>query len=193
MNNKQTCPRGSMPYIVKSGDTPYNIARTFGISVDDLLAANPGINPNNLQIGQIICVPTTEAQPPMSDCPTLSLGSRGNSVSELQKLLLRNGFNPGSIDGIFGNNTRSAVVAFQRSKNLTPDGIVGIKTWTALGVDCNQQPSTCPIGTIAYTIKSGDTPYLLAQRFNTTVEAIMRANPTINPNRLQIGQVICIP
>lgn len=193
MNIKKTCPTGSMPYTIKSGDTPYNIARTFGISVDVLLAANPGINPNNLQVGQVICVPTAAPPPPISSCPTLNIGSRGASVAELQRLLLQNGFSPGAIDGVFGSMTRSAVIAFQRSKNLVPDGIVGIMTWTALGVNCSQQPSTCPAGTIPYAIKSGDTPYLIAIRFNTTVDAIMKANPTINPNALQIGQIICIP
>lgn len=193
MKMNRTCPTGTMPYTIKAGDTLYAIARTFGISLDALLAANPGVDPNRLSIGQVICVPTATSPPPTSSCPTLRVGSRGASVKYLQQLLLDNGFNPGSIDGIFGSRTQSAVIAFQKSKNLAPDGIVGIMTWTALGANCHHQPSTCPGGTTAYTIKAGDTLYRLAQRFNTTVEAIERANPTINPNDLQIGQVICIP
>ena len=51
----------------------------------------------------------------------------------------------------------------------------------------------CPSGSFAYTIKAGDTLYLLAIRYNTTVNAILAINPGINPNNLQIGQVICIP
>lgn len=51
----------------------------------------------------------------------------------------------------------------------------------------------CPAGSFPYTIKSGDTLYFLAIRYNTTVEAIMKLNPGIDPNNLQIGQVICIP
>ena len=50
----------------------------------------------------------------------------------------------------------------------------------------------CPNGFL-YTIKAGDTFFLLAQRFGTTVQAIIAANPGIDPNFLQIGQVICIP
>lgn len=195
MEIKQTCPIGSMPYTIKAGDTFYNIARTFGISLDALIAANPGVDPNRLFIGQVICVPTAAPPPPISSCPTLSIGSRGASVAQLQQLLISNGFSPGAVDGIFGSMTQSAVIAFQRSKGLVPDGIVGIMTWTALGVNCHQQPpsTTCPVGTTPYTVRSGDTFYILAQRFNTTVDAIQRANPTVNPNALQIGQVICIP
>lgn len=188
------CPTGSMPYTIKAGDTFYLIARTFGISVDALMAANPGVNPNNLQIGQVICVPTSTPPTPPSQCPTLRFGSQGASVRELQTLLVAHGFNPGPIDGIFGSRTQSAVIAFQRSRGLVQDGIVGVLTWTALGVNCGTPPVfTCPPGSIIYTIKPGDTFYTLAIRFNTTVAAIERANPTVDPNRLQIGQEICIP
>jgi len=194
MEIRQTCPIGSMPYTIKAGDTFFNIAKTYGISLDALLAANPGVDPNRLFIGQIICVPTAAPQPPISSCPTLNIGSRGASVAQLQQLLISHGFNPGAMDGIFGSMTQSAVIGFQRSKGLVPDGIVGIMTWTALGVNCNQQPpATCPPGTKPYTIKAGDSFWTLAQRFNTTVDAIQRANPTVNTNALQIGQVICIP
>jgi LysM repeat protein len=44
-------------YIVKSGDIPQSIAAQFGITVEALLAANPGINPNNLQVGQALVIP----------------------------------------------------------------------------------------------------------------------------------------
>ena len=42
----------------------------------------------------------------------------------------------------------------------------------------------CPTGTFSYTIRSGDTFWVLAQRYNTTVEAIQRVNPGVNPNKL---------
>ena len=50
----------------------------------------------------------------------------------------------------------------------------------------------CPGGTI-YTVRAGDTLFAIAQRFNTTIQAIINANPGIDPNRLFIGQRICIP
>lgn len=190
------CPAGTMPYTIKAGDTFFLIARTFGVSVDALLAANPGVNPDRLQIGQVICVPTSPGPGPGPTpglCPTLSFGSQGPSVRELQTLLRNEGFNPGPIDGIFGNQTHAAVIAFQRSKGLVPDGVVGILTWTALGVNCVAPPPTCPPGTRSYVVRAGDTFFNLAIRFNTTVEAITRANPTVNPNDLRIGQIICIP
>ena len=54
------------------------------------------------------------------------------------------------------------------------------------------QAPACPGGT-PYAIRPGDTLFALASRFNTTVSAILAANPGINPNNLQVGQIICIP
>lgn len=71
-----------------------------------------------------------------SRCPLLREGSTGVRVRELQKLLLAAGFMPGKVDGIFGPQTKMAVVNFQNSSGLVRDGIVGRRTWTALGVNC---------------------------------------------------------
>lgn len=56
----------------------------------------------------------------------------GVSALDLQKALLKAGFDPGPVDGRLGKKTRSAVKAFQRKHHLTADGVVGEKTWTAL-------------------------------------------------------------
>ena len=55
-----------------------------------------------------------------------------------------------------------------------------------------RQVPACPGGQI-YTIRSGDTIYSLAQRFQVSVTEILNANPGLNPNAMQIGQRICIP
>lgn len=193
--NQRSCPAGSRPYTIMAGDTFYAISRRYNISLDALLAANPNVDPDRLAIGQVICVPAGGPSPdPSPRCPTLRSGSRGPAVRRLQELLLDLGFNPGPVDGIFGPRTRTAVMEFQQEVDINVDGIVGPRTWIALGVDCEDRPpGTCPVGTRSYTIKAGDTFYNLAIRYNTTVDAIIRANPNANPNQLRIGQRICIP
>lgn len=190
-----SCSPGNTPYIIVAGDTFFTLAHRFNTTVDAIMRANPGVNPDRLFIGQVICIPSSTPTPPSHPCPVLRIGSRGASVVDLQQRLRNMGFDPGPIDGIFGQRTQLAVIAFQRSRNLVPDGIVGVATWTALGVNCGitQPPTRCPAGTSPYTIRAGDTFFTLANRFNTTVDAIMRANPGVDPNRLQIGQIICIP
>jgi peptidoglycan hydrolase-like protein with peptidoglycan-binding domain len=77
-----------------------------------------------------------EADAP-ADRPVLRLGDRGPSVTTVQELLVAAGYDPGPVDGLFGEQTRTAVEAFQQVGGLTSDGVVGIETWEAL-----EHPST---------------------------------------------------
>lgn len=65
----------------------------------------------------------------------LKFGSTSPAVIRLQQQLSDKGFNPGAIDGAFGENTKAAVIAFQRSVGLKEDGIVGRNTRTKLGIN----------------------------------------------------------
>ncbi len=66
-------------------------------------------------------------------------GSRGNEVRQIQTKLKQLGYYNGSIDGIFGNNTKKAVISFQKSCGLKADGIAGPKTLLYLGLDSGSQ------------------------------------------------------
>lgn len=138
----------------------------------------------------------------------LRQGSRGQDVITLQYLLdVISEYYPDipavTQDDIFGAGTKQAVTAFQSRMGLTPDGIVGPATWNALyrtyqGIGQNvpsPNPDPAPDtggGSFAYTVKSGDTLWLLANRFGTSVDAIKRLNSLTGDN-LQIGQVLQIP
>ena len=66
-----------------------------------------------------------------SGYPTVKLGSKNTYVMILQDALNNMGRSL-SIDGIFGNATKNAVINFQKYYGLTADGIVGCKTWTRI-------------------------------------------------------------
>lgn len=59
---------------------------------------------------------------------SLSQGSRGSDVAELQKKLNSLGFVAGKADGIFGSKTKAAVIRYQRERGLKVDGIAGPQT-----------------------------------------------------------------
>lgn len=63
---------------------------------------------------------------------TLRKGAQGEDVRQLQTALVGWGYDPGTVDGIFGKKTEAAVKAFQKAQGLTADGICGPKTWAAL-------------------------------------------------------------
>ncbi|MNI33670.1 putative peptidoglycan binding domain protein [compost metagenome] len=69
---------------------------------------------------------------PRGGYPITKQGSKGVYVAILQDALNRLGYNTGTIDGIFGANTRNAVVNFQRANGLGADGVVGCATWTRI-------------------------------------------------------------
>ena len=63
--------------------------------------------------------------------PVVRRGSSGQPVRSLQYLLRARGRTV-AVDGAFGRRTDAAVRAFQRSRGLTVDGVVGPATWRAL-------------------------------------------------------------
>ncbi len=67
--------------------------------------------------------------------PQLKRGSVSNYVLIAQDDLNTLGYNTNGLDGIFGPATQNAVKAYQRSKGLAIDGIVGCNTWRALQED----------------------------------------------------------
>jgi hypothetical protein len=62
----------------------------------------------------------------------LTVSTDPELIAELQRALTRAGYDPGSPDGTFGQNTEEAVIAFQQANGLSPDGIVGPETADAL-------------------------------------------------------------
>ena len=62
----------------------------------------------------------------LSGCPTVKMGAKGNITKLIQEKL---GI---SADGIFGSDTKAAVISYQKSNGISGDGIVGPNTWRKL-------------------------------------------------------------
>lgn len=116
---------------------------------------------------------------------TLRFGARGTAVYYLQLALIRAGYQNLALDGIFGAATAAAVRDFQQKNGLSPDGAVGARTWAKLYPYLK--------GYTTHIVKSGDTLYSLSQRYNTQLYRVLLANPTVNPQNMQIGTRVQIP
>ncbi len=168
----RTCTNGQTAYSIQAGDTLFSISMRFGITTQSILDANPGLSPNNLRVGEIVCIPGV-APPPV--CPPNSFSYTIRAGDTLFLLAQRFGVTPQSI--------------LDLNPSILPDSLrVG-------QIICipSAAPTVCPGNTFVYTIMTGDSIFSLSQRFGVTAQSILDANPGINPANLRVGQQICIP
>ena len=110
----------------------------YNLSIDGIFGANTLSavqdfqTKNGLTVDGIVGPNSWQYLLTLSPYPTLRIGSRGNYVVFLQKLLESKFVPVGSIDGIFGSQTEKAVRSFQEQNGLVVDGIVGKNTWSKL-------------------------------------------------------------
>ena len=111
--------------------------------------------------------------------PTLAYGAKGEAVTQLQNRLRELGYLSGEADGIYGQDTRRAVSAFQRRNGLDQDGKAGPKTQAvlysenALGVPEKKETD----------VLAGELP-LLVNREHTVDEYFVPANLVLLKDRL---------
>ncbi len=117
---------------------------------------------------------------------TMSPGTFGGDVVELQRRLADLGYAPGIADGIFGTKTRQALIQFQKEYGLVPDGQAG--KWTIAAVD---RAYTWKQG-FFYTIQPGDSLWQIGQKLGTQVDQLIWLN-RLQDTMLYPGQVLRIP
>lgn len=172
MVNERECPPKTRSYTIKAGDSIYKLAQRFDTTVSAIISANSFLDPDNLQVGQKICIPLQKQYP---SCPE---GNFYTIQSGDTFYLLSQKFNV-SVDDLKEANPRV------NPGNLEVGQVICIPLATP--------PVECPEGTRQYEVVRGDTFYSIAREFNTTVEELKEINPDVNPDNLLIGQVICVP
>lgn len=115
----------------------------------------------------------------------LAAGDTGALVELLQLALIRSGFLSGGPDGIFGPKTEDAVKRFQLAFNLSTDGIAGEKTFSEL--------EKYITGYYIKTVSKGETLWTIAALAGTSLDAVITANPGIDPDRIFPGDKVTVP
>lgn len=154
-------PTGSNYYTVKSGDSLWSISKKYGITVDELKQAN-NLTSNLLSIGQNLLIPTKESE------------------ATTNEYIVQKG------DTLYGiaNKFNTTVDNLKSINNLTTDSL-------SIG-QVLKLPSSSTISTDTYTVKSGDSLYAIAKKYNTTVDTLKSLN-NLTSNTLSIGQVLKLP
>ena len=208
-----TCVSG-MAYSVRAGETFTSIAEDFGISTFELAERNPGVDQNNLMVGQVLCVPfmtgngngsiNQPAEPTTPTLPTPSLPSTPSrpttppvvivpstpSTSTCPSGYTRDIVRTGQTytDLLLRHNVSYRAM---RSANprLSPGYLVVGQTYCAPPTGTRQ---TCT-GLQTYTILPGEDLETLASDLRTTKGRLLALNPTLLPSDFSSGTVICIP
>lgn len=173
------CPGGFI-WVVRSGETLSEIARRFGVTLQEIIRANPQItDPDLIFPGQRICVPTL---PPPPECPD------GRIVTVQQgDTLFR-------IAQRFGISLQALIDA--NPQITDPDVIFPGQRICVPGVAREPEippPPPCPDGFL-FTVRKGDTLAGIARQFGISLQALIDANPQIkDPDVIFPGQVICVP
>ena len=188
-------------YTVKRGDSYYLISKRLGVSLRDLIAANPNINPARLMVGDVLCIPMAEgtqqiAKEPQSvkipkevETPP-ETGETGEVAGETGEMApveeppaftcpleQRRTVQPGQTVSDFqlnaGLNRHTLEVANPSVDldNLVPGQVICVP-------DINQP---CPLPA-TYILKETDTLESVAAKFNVSVASLLRANPCLAPS-----------
>lgn len=149
-------------YTVKSGDSLYKIATKYNTTVDELKRIN-NLTTNILSIGQILKLPVTTTDTSTSDVVNYTVKS-GDS---LYKIALQ---------------YNTTVDAIKSQNNLTTNTL---QIGQVLQIPLEGQNAT------TYTVKSGDSLYSIAKKYNTTIDRLKELN-NLTSNLLNIGQILIV-
>lgn len=134
--NKMHTRAAQVEIVLNEMRADYKIRLEQGMSPSEAWSATTTMGPS--QNGEALRALSVHGHSARSSAGSvMRLGSRGTAVGELQSQLSRLGYTdnrgrPLTSDGHFGDNTRLAVEAFQRERNLTADGIAGRATLAAV-------------------------------------------------------------
>ena len=163
-----------MVYVIQPGDTLFLIAIRFGITIEDILDANPQIiDPDVIFAGQVIGIPLPDLPPAV---PGITY-------------IIQPGDTLFSIAQQFGVNFNELVAA---NPQIADPNII----FPGQFITIPAGPTTPPIppSGFNYVVQPGDTLSLIAQQFGVNLNDLIDANPEIeDPNLIFPGQVILIP
>ena len=166
-------------YHVQSGDTLYKVATRFDTTVEKIKTLNQ-LKTDNLYVGQVLTVPASTYIVSSGDT-LFSIAKKTNTTLDKIKLL---------------NNLKSDAI-YVGQKLYIPSAqpvsiIPPVPNVPTPPTVTPTPPTTEPSNQTTYTVVAGDTLYIVANKFNTTIAAIKESNK-LTSDMIYLGQVLVIP
>jgi len=176
-NKQGNNPNGLFTYTVKKGDSLYSIARVYETTVDEIIKLNH-LTSTNLSIGQQLSIPETD----------FSVTTKPNYIT----YTVKKGDSLYSISKKYGVPVNTLIVDNAlKNTTLSIGQVLNIRIpSTTIVEECYGEDYTPP-NQITYIVKSGDSLYSIAKKYNTSVDNIKRKN-NLTTNNLSIGQKLII-
>ena len=158
-------PINSNYYIVKSGDSLYSIAKKYNTTINELKQLN-NLKSNNLSINQVLKIPTNSEE--FNKYITYTV-QKGDSLYSISK------------------KYNTTVDKIKNINNLTNNAL---SIGQVLKIPSSSKEENTTVTN--YIVKSGDSLYSIAKKYNTSIDKIKQLN-NLNSNLLSIGQTLKIP
>jgi membrane-bound lytic murein transglycosylase D len=167
-------------YIVRRGDTLWDLARAFGTTTRSLRNANNLSRSGRIYIGQKLRIPGMS-----SNATASSSGGPSSYTGPVFSYKVKRGDNLWEISQKHGTtvNRLCGINGISRNSNLAVGQILMIP---GSGGKSDR-------GTVSYIVRRGDNLWELAQRYGTTVSSIRNANGLSRRSVLRVGQKLKIP
>lgn len=206
-------------HVIKAGDTPYLLAKHYTVSLDSLLEANPGIDPHNLVIGSELCIPNAKIIPDRPQEPGPQAEPSPEPVPPAQQIPRTQPIPvpkpepmpaPVPVPAPIPAPVPAPIPAPAPAPAPAPVPVpipapapVPVPAPIPIPIPLPPSPpevipepeaegnGLCLNG--SYTVKEGDTLYMIAKNNNITLDELVRANPSLDFYNLEIGMILCVP
>ncbi|MEF3698978.1 LysM peptidoglycan-binding domain-containing protein [Desulfolutivibrio sp.] len=166
-------PGQGRTHVVEKGDMLSALAKRYGVPRKDILAANPGINPTNLKLGQTVIIPAGGKAQAGSEPQAAAPETHAAAAPEAKP----------APETASASETAPAPVSGEEASPVPKAQSEAVK---APAPEKKAAPG-------AHIIVQGDMISGLAKRYGVTEKAILKANPGLKASNLKLGAVVRLP
>ena len=176
-------------YTVKRGDSFYLIAQRLNVRLRDLLEANPNVPPARLTIGDVLCIPYSNADTPAQECPVCPAPNPEPETPAYtcpvnRRSVVQNGQTASDLQLRYNLSWHTLKTA-NSGKDL--DALKGGDI-----VCIPAENIACPLPA-SVTLADQDTLQSLAEKYKVSVSDLLRANPCLAPQDFKAGATVRLP